>query len=148
MRQVHLHHNETKRSLDAPRSNDATPAGSSEASAWQKAVHTALLAERETIRMRLRALDGEIQEAGVEDDGVPASDYGRDITISAVLHRRLEEIEAALGRLEDGTYGWCIRCGGEIPRRRLEAMPGATRCVGCQEAEDKLGRRAPAARSR
>jgi phage/conjugal plasmid C-4 type zinc finger TraR family protein len=122
--------------------------GATDAGAWQKAIHASLLAERETIRMRLRALDGEIQGAGVEDDGVPASDYGRDITISAVLHRRLEEIEAALGRLDDGTYGWCIRCGGEIPRRRLEAMPGATRCVSCQESEDRLGRRAAAARLR
>ena len=43
--------------------------------------------------------------------------------------RHLGEIEAAIARLADGTYGQCERCGRPIPAGRLEARPTATRCV-------------------
>ena len=44
----------------------------------------------------------------------------------------LAEIEGALGRLADGTYGECVDCGTEIPYARLAAYPAAIRCVACQ----------------
>ncbi|HET9045959.1 MAG TPA: TraR/DksA C4-type zinc finger protein [Casimicrobiaceae bacterium] len=44
----------------------------------------------------------------------------------------LAEIEGALGRLADGTYGECVDCGAEIPYARLAAYPAAIRCVACQ----------------
>jgi DnaK suppressor protein len=43
----------------------------------------------------------------------------------------LAEVDAALSRLDDGTYGVCDRCGEPIPAGRLEARPTARRCVGC-----------------
>jgi DnaK suppressor protein len=46
----------------------------------------------------------------------------------------LTEVEAALKRIEDGTYGKCIDCGEPIPEKRLEAIPWASRCVKDQEA--------------
>jgi DnaK suppressor protein len=45
--------------------------------------------------------------------------------------QRLADVEAALGRLEEGTYGRCAVCGRPIPAERLEVRPTATRCVGC-----------------
>lgn len=39
------------------------------------------------------------------------------------------EVEAALARLEDGTYGTCVDCGQQIPDARLEVRPEAARCV-------------------
>jgi DnaK suppressor protein len=50
----------------------------------------------------------------------------------------LEQVEAALGRLEDGSYGRCEACGLGIPRARLDAIPYAALCAKCasrQEAE-------------
>jgi RNA polymerase-binding protein DksA len=41
----------------------------------------------------------------------------------------LDEIEAALARLDDGTYGLCTRCGRQISAERLEAVPYATLCI-------------------
>lgn len=41
----------------------------------------------------------------------------------------LTEVEAALKRIEDGTYGRCVGCGKFIPEKRLEAIPWASRCV-------------------
>jgi DnaK suppressor protein len=43
----------------------------------------------------------------------------------------LREVEAALLRVDDGTYGVCIVCGRPIPDERLEARPTAVTCVGC-----------------
>jgi DnaK suppressor protein len=44
---------------------------------------------------------------------------------------RLREIDAALARLEQGTYGVCQRCGQHIPAGRLAARPSAVTCVRC-----------------
>jgi DnaK suppressor protein len=45
----------------------------------------------------------------------------------------LREVEDALLRLRDGSYGTCMDCGIEISRKRLEALPWALYCVTCQE---------------
>ncbi len=44
--------------------------------------------------------------------------------------------EAALERLEEGTYDKCAQCGGEIPIERLKAKPAVTLCVQCQSAKE------------
>jgi DnaK suppressor protein len=66
----------------------------------------------------------------------------RDLVITrldreAVL---LGAVREALGRIEDGSYGLCVDCGREIRRARLKAVPWASRCVPCQEAEDRRAR--------
>jgi len=51
--------------------------------------------------------------------------------------RLLEAIDAALQRIEDGTYGKCVNCGAQIPEDRLEAMPWATLCIECKRKEER-----------
>ncbi len=53
---------------------------------------------------------------------------------SADLQRTIEEIDAALARIEAGTYGVCVTCGAAIPEERLELRPFAGRCVTCTAA--------------
>ncbi len=48
--------------------------------------------------------------------------------------RHLDEIDAALARVEDGSYGVCEVCGAPIPEPRLRARPVARTCVGCAGA--------------
>jgi RNA polymerase-binding transcription factor DksA len=48
----------------------------------------------------------------------------------------LEEIENALIRIEDGTYGTCGACGRRIPAERLEAVPWATLCIEDKRAQE------------
>ena len=50
---------------------------------------------------------------------------------SADLQRTIEEIDAALARIEAGTYGVCAGCGTAIPEERLELRPMARSCVAC-----------------
>jgi len=52
--------------------------------------------------------------------------------------RRLREVDEALTRIDDGTYGTCAVCGREIPRERLEAVPWATLCI--DDARKRGGR--------
>jgi DnaK suppressor protein len=50
------------------------------------------------------------------------------------LQHTLEDIRAALARLEAGTYGRCVTCGSPIPAARLELRPFAATCVPCAGA--------------
>lgn len=56
----------------------------------------------------------------------------------------LEQLEQAIKRIDDGTYGICRVCETEIPKARLEAVPTTKICVSCKEAEaaEKARRRA------
>ena len=49
----------------------------------------------------------------------------------------LDEIDAALARIDDGSYGTCSRCGKPIGEERLEAMPYATLCIDCKRLEER-----------
>ena len=45
--------------------------------------------------------------------------------------------DEALARLDDGTFGTCVRCGQPIAAERLEALPWAPRCIDCQRLADR-----------
>jgi len=49
----------------------------------------------------------------------------------------LKEVQAAMNRVEEGTYGICLRCEEEIPEKRMKAVPWAAYCVGCQETIER-----------
>jgi DnaK suppressor protein len=53
----------------------------------------------------------------------------------------LNKVDAALRRLDDGTYGDCYECGEEIAEARLRALPFAVRCKDCEEARETAERR-------
>ena len=53
----------------------------------------------------------------------------------------LTEVEAALKRLDAGTFGNCADCGDPIPLRRLRVQPAAQRCAGCQAVAERAGTR-------
>jgi DnaK suppressor protein len=50
------------------------------------------------------------------------------------LDAKRRDVERAIGKLDDGTYGTCDRCGAPIAPERLEAVPWAVRCVACASA--------------
>ena len=50
----------------------------------------------------------------------------------------LKEVQAALNRVDDGSFGVCLRCEEEIPEKRLRALPWAAYCVSCQETIDRM----------
>ena len=58
-------------------------------------------------------------------------------TLEELDERLLHEIDAALQRIEGGTYGRCVNCGAQIPEERLAAMPWATLCIDCKRKEER-----------
>jgi len=50
---------------------------------------------------------------------------------AALVEREIASVRRALGRIEDGTYATCVRCGEEIAPARLEARPEAALCIDC-----------------
>ena len=64
----------------------------------------------------------------------------RDLAMRERASLHLEAVDAALTRLDDGTYGTCIRCGRAIPWERLDALPWAAHCIECQTLVDRARR--------
>lgn len=60
------------------------------------------------------------------------AEQDRDDAMLAVVEGQRQEVLAALGRIDDGTYGRCVKCGTDLPAERLEVRPEAARCVNCQ----------------
>jgi DnaK suppressor protein len=66
------------------------------------------------------------------DAGSTLSETDRTEAILHSARAQRAEVVAALGRIDENTYGKCVDCGHEIPEGRLDARPDAARCVGCQ----------------
>jgi RNA polymerase-binding protein DksA len=64
------------------------------------------------------------QEEAVNDEMIALDERSR---------QQVQEIQAALARIEEGTYGECTRCGASINPKRLEMLPTTRFCVRCQE---------------
>jgi DnaK suppressor protein len=60
-----------------------------------------------------------------------------DATIGEQVERRLADVDRALQKIEEGTYGICDDTGEPIPRGRLEAVPEAIRTVGAQQRYER-----------
>ena len=100
-------------------------------------------AEIEERQKQLRAGDSEQRDAELSDyDQHPADDGSEtfeaelDQTTLAILQAEAEDVQTAMQRLEEGTYGICIIGGEEIPEGRLEAIPEAIRCIEHQRIYD------------
>ena len=77
---------------------------------------------------------GNLSNLPVEDRAELGSDnYDEEVTIGLLEKEgpRLEEISAALDRIDEGTFGRCKRCGQEISRKRLQTIPFARQCIEC-----------------
>lgn len=101
------------------------------------AARVALLAERERA---LGELGEPIEAPGAMTYGSQAAaasrvfEQQRDLALRDRARHHLEEVEAAIGRLDDGTWGTCIGCARDVAPERLDALPWAPRCIDCQRA--------------
>lgn len=99
-----------------------------------EAARASLLAER----ARLLAELGEpIEAPGQMTYGSQAAaashvfEQQRDLALRERSRVELERVDAALRRLDDGTYGRCLNCGNPIAAERLDAIPWAAHCIDC-----------------
>ena len=109
----------------------------------------ALESERDRLRHALQAVhhDGSLlDESG--DLAIGSGDHIADSATETYMRELdngleenaehlLAEIDAALGRIDDGTYGLCVNCGKPIGEERLEAIPYATLCIDDKRAQER-----------
>lgn len=80
------------------------------------------------------ALAGRVRDAG--EDSVADLVATTDLSMLDREVNELRDVEVALARISDATYGRCADCGGDIDRERLEAYPTATRCIECERRQE------------
>lgn len=71
------------------------------------------------------------------DIGTEVYERSRDVAIHDRMMHRIEAIDSALERWDEGSYGTCEHCGKKIPYERLEALPYTTVCTECSRLEEK-----------
>lgn len=107
----------------------------------------ALLQSKQDILQSLASESVEFQEMIHDMEPKDTVDFAADDISRTILEtlnsrdrRLLSLIESALGRIENGVYGNCLRCGGHIPEERLEAIPYVLLCINCQNSEERRTR--------
>ena len=101
------------------------------------------LQEIEERRRQIGTADSDARDAELADYDQHPADQGTetfeqelDETTLAILDNEKKDVETAMQRLEEGTYGICIVGGEEIPEGRLDAIPEAIRCIDHQKEYD------------
>jgi DnaK suppressor protein len=98
-----------------------------------------LLAQARQLRADLAGIMAASEGANADDEHDPegatiAFERSQVSALVRQVQRHLAEVEAAIQRLEDGTYGTCARCGQPIADARLEVRPAASTCIRCASA--------------
>jgi DnaK suppressor protein len=90
----------------------------------------------------LRTRDGiEIEKSADQMDEIQfASERDLAIRNADRESKLLRQVSAALGRIQDGSFGFCTECESQISQRRLDALPWALRCIQCESAADRVAR--------
>lgn len=70
---------------------------------------------------------------GGDEESDEAEEMGNQLGISHALRTRREEIEGALLRMQNGAYGKCAKCGGEISKKVLKIVPESELCAKCKK---------------
>ena len=135
----------------AAKSGAKTPAkqaakkGGAAAEKFFEVQRKALIEERETYTRQAQTLkaeadalaedmepgDVQFDEESGEGDTINV-ERERDLALSAQALAAVEEIDRALTKIDDGSYGICEQCGEAIPKERLKALPYAALCVRCK----------------
>jgi len=93
------------------------------------------LTERLAVLMaQVGRIEGELGRPLDDDFAEQAVDREGDEALDSLEHAALVEIDLtrkAIARLDAGSYGICVRCGGRIAAKRLAALPMAAECISC-----------------
>ena len=98
--------------------------------------------QREQLLMNVTVLDENLMVRPEDKDEVDQANADIEQNMRMQLKNResftLQKVNAAIRRIEEGSYGECESCGEHIELRRLQARPTTTLCISCKEEEEKL----------
>ena len=115
----------------------------------KEALREQLLVERERLEHEIAELDADLSES--LEDSSEESPYDQhmaetagvtldreiDLTLQENARASVAQIDRALGKLENGSYERCDKCGKPIGEDRLQAAPFATLCIDCKRLEER-----------
>lgn len=108
-----------------------------------------LVAEARRLRLLHDVVADDVATTRADADGRPTSDVHGPSAGAVTLEHEVEEslrmavdderaeVAFALARLDTGTFGMCVACGGPIPDARLEVVPAARFCVACEAVGER-----------
>jgi len=93
----------------------------------------------DTLRKSQKEASGNISGYTYHMADVATDNYDREFSLGLASNERksLYELDDALKRIEEGTFGICDDCKGGIPKIRLRAVPSARLCIKCQKKREK-----------
>lgn len=99
--------------------------------------------EKDTLSASQREASGDLSSSTYHMADMATDTYDRDFSLNLATkeQRVLYEIEEALRRLDEDTYGICESCSKAITKQRLKAMPYARHCIKCQSKKEESGRK-------
>lgn len=117
-------------------------------------LHQELLTERQRLEQEIANLasggvrgdtfltdETDVVDQHPADEGTELFEREKNLTVQRTLEQSLEEVNQALRKFDEGTYGLCERCGKPINEKRLRALPAATHCIECQSVLEQQGQR-------
>jgi len=95
--------------------------------------------EQEALNKSRQSASGDLSNMPIHMADLGSDNFEQEFTLNLIQTQRdeLKEIDAALERVEEGTFGLCEICSKPISRRRLQAMPYARLCVECKREEEE-----------
>jgi RNA polymerase-binding protein DksA len=123
-------------------SKPAKPAVDAE---WMSQIRDAMVKQRQELLSVVSSTQAQMAEkvGDLPDVSDRASEGFEDelaVGLIAIEAAKLDDIEAAIQRIDDGSYGLCVDCGRAIPRKRLEVLPFARRCLTCEGQSERRTR--------
>ncbi|MDD5477122.1 MAG: TraR/DksA family transcriptional regulator [Candidatus Omnitrophica bacterium] len=93
----------------------------------------------DTLRKSQKEASGDISGYTYHMADVATDNYDREFSLGLASNERkvLYELDDALKRIEDGSFGICDDCKGQITKIRLKAVPSARLCIKCQQKREK-----------
>jgi len=105
-------------------------------------IRARLIEHKMELRKRISSIHEHARDPLEQDSAEQAAQLGNVAVVSALeaeAVQQIAEIEAALQRLEAGTYGVCVTCGEPVGEGRLKVRPAATQCRDCAELDGRRG---------
>ena len=81
-----------------------------------------------------------VVDGGFADSAHSTAERSRLLSVVTALRENLRDVEHAIAKIGDGTFGICERCEEDISPKRLEARPVTTLCIRCKEEQEKKER--------
>ncbi len=112
---------------------------------WQEGIRRALIERRDEMLNVVQSTQAQMAQrvgdhADVSDRASDGFEDELAAGLMAIEAAQLDDIEAAIRRIDDGVYGLCMNCEKPIPSTRLEVLPFARRCLNCESSAQRYGR--------